>query len=92
MGSRKSWRRSEFCHSVLYCIASALRGIFCLSYSITSLVEQAKAREKQEQKVNGLTKELEAAISDRDSLMEKYQTAGTEMERVKAELDHTQTE
>ena len=42
--------------------------------------------------MNGLTKELEAAISDRDSLMEKYQMAGQEMERVRTELARTQAE
>ena len=42
--------------------------------------------------MNGLTKELGAAISDRDSLMEKYHMAGQEMERVRAELAQTQAE
>ena len=49
--------------------------------------------------MNGLTKKLEtvvselgAAISDRDSLMKKYQMAGTEMERMRAELTQTRAE
>ena len=39
-----------------------------------------------------LTKELEAAISDRDSLEKKYQEAGKEKEAVRSELAQTQAE
>ena len=42
-------------------------------------------KERQEQKVNGLTKALEGAE-------EKYETACQEVDRVKAELAHTETE
>ena len=42
--------------------------------------------------MNGLTKKLETVVSDRDSLMKKYQMAGTEMERMRAELAQTQEE
>ena len=43
-----------------------------------------------EEKLNGLTKKLEAAISDRDSLNEIHQAVRQEMEEVKAELALTQ--
>ena len=40
--------------------------------------------------MKGMTKELEAAISDRDSLKENHQAVRQEMEEVKAELALTQ--
>ena len=55
-----------------------------------SLVEQAKARKGQNQKERKMTVELEAAISDRDSLKKSHQAIGEEMEKVKAELAVTQ--
>ena len=61
-------------------------------FALFSQIEQAEAKERQEQKVSGLTMELEAAISDRDSLEKKYQEAGEEMERVKSQLVQTQEE
>ena len=82
----RSWR-SELCHSVLYCYC-ALFDIF--SFPVTSLAEQAKARGRQDQEVRRLTVELEAAISDRDSLKKSHQVLGEEMEKVKAELTLTQ--
>ena len=42
--------------------------------------------------MSGLTKELEAAISDRDSFEKKYQEAGKEKETVRSELAQTQAE
>ena len=42
-------------------------------------------KERQEQKVNGLTKALEGAE-------EKYKTVYRELDRVSAELAHTETE
>ena len=61
-------------------------------FVLFSQIEQAEAKERHEQKVSGLTKELEAAISDWDSLKKKYQEAGEEMERVKSQLVQTQEE
>ena len=55
-----------------------------------SLAEQAKARERQEEKERRMTIELKAAISDRDSLKKSHQVLGEEMEKVKAELSLTQ--
>ena len=42
--------------------------------------------------MNGLTKELEKTIFDRDSLEKKYQMARNEMERVRSEMAHTEAE
>ena len=42
--------------------------------------------------MNGLTKELEQTTFDRDSFEKKYQMARNEMERVKSEMAHSQTE
>ena len=72
----------------LYCMASAMLGIF--SFPGPSLAEQAKARKRQNQKERRMTVELEAAISDRDSLKKSHQVLGEEMEKVKAELALTQ--
>ena len=55
-----------------------------------SLAEQAKAKERQEEKERRMTMELKAAISDRDSLKKSHQVLGEEMEKVKAELALTQ--
>ena len=55
-----------------------------------SLAEQAKARERQEEKERRMTIELKAAISDRESLKKSHQVLGEEMEKVKAELSLTQ--
>ena len=43
-----------------------------------------------EEKLNRLTKELQATTSDRDSLKENHQAVRQEMEEVKAELALTQ--
>ena len=56
------------------------------------MADQIEVQERQEKKVSGLTMELEAAISDRDSLEKKYREAGKEMERVRSELVQTQAE
>ena len=72
----------------LYCEASAMLVIF--SFSGPSLAEQTKARKGQNQKERKMIKELEAAISDRDSLKKSHQALGEEMEKVKAELAVTQ--
>ena len=61
-------------------------------FVLFSLAEQAEAQERQEQKVSGLTKELEAVMFDRDSLEKKYQEAGKEKERVMSELVQTRAE
>ena len=39
-----------------------------------------------------MTKELEVATSDRDSLKKKYRKTGKEMERVRSEMAHTKAE
>ena len=62
----------------LYCEASALLGICSFVYS---LAEQAKARERQEEKERRMTMELKAAISDRDSLKKSQQALREEMEK-----------
>ena len=56
------------------------------SFPVPSLAEQAKARKRQNQKERKMIKELEAAISDRDSLKKSHQVLGEEMEKLKAEL------
>ena len=60
------------------------------SFPGPSLAEQTKARKRQNQKERKMMKELEAAISDRDSLKKCHQVLGEEMEKVKAELALTQ--
>ena len=72
----------------LNCLASAMLVIF--SFPVPSLAEQTKARKGQNQKERKMIKELEAAISDRDSLKKSHQALGEEMEKVKAELAVTQ--
>ena len=72
----------------LYYLASAMLVIF--SFPVPSLAEQAKARKRQNQKERKMIKELEAAISDRDSLKKSHQVLGEEMEKVKAQLAVTQ--
>ena len=67
----------------LYCEASALLGIFSFVYS---LAEQAKTKERLDEKERRMIKELEAAISDRDSLKKNHQGILEEMDKVKAEL------
>ena len=62
----------------LYCKASALLGICSFVYS---LAEQAKTRERQEEKERRMTMELKAAISDRDSLKKNQQALREEMEK-----------
>ena len=71
----------------MYCYC-ALLDIF--SFPVTSLAEQAKARGRRDQEVRRMTVELEAVISDRDSLKKSHQVLGEEMEKVKAELAFTQ--
>ena len=61
-------------------------------FALFSLTEQVEAKERHEQKVSGLTKEVEAAISDRDRLEKKYQEAEEEIERVKSQLVQTREE
>ena len=63
---------------VLYCYCSDI-----FSFPVTSLAEQANARGRQSQEVRRMTMELEAAISDRNSLKKSHQTLG---EKLKAEL------
>ena len=46
----------------------------------------------QEEKLNGLTKELEKTTFDMDSFEKKYQMAEKETERVRSELAHSQAE
>ena len=46
-----------------------------------SLAEQAKARERQEEKERRMTMKLQAAISDRDSLKKNQQALREEMEK-----------
>ena len=60
------------------------------SFPVLSLAEQAKAREKQDENEKRMTRELIAAISDRDSLKKNHQVLGEEIEKVKAELILTQ--
>ena len=55
-----------------------------------SLAEQAKTKEKKDEKERRMIKELEAAISDRKILKKNEQVLGEEMEKVKAELALTQ--
>lgn len=74
----------------MYCIA--MHYTSCVLTVLFSLTEQAEAQEKQEQKVSGLTEELEATISDRDNLKKRCQEAGNEIERMKSELAQTQAE
>ena len=62
----------------LYCEVSALLGICSF---VHSLAEQAKARERQEEKERRMTMELKAAISDRDSLKKNQQALREEMEK-----------
>ena len=50
-------------------------------YFVYSLAEQAKARERQEEKERRMTMELKAAISDRDSLKKNQQALREEMEK-----------
>ena len=71
----------------LYCLASAI--LVIVSFPVPSLAEQAKARTRQNQKERKMMKELEAAISDRDSLKKSHQVLGKEMEKVKAQLAFT---
>ena len=54
-----------------------------------SLAEQAVTTE---QKVSELTKEVKAAVFDRESLEEKHQKVEIDMERVRSELAQTQAE
>ena len=61
-------------------------------FALFSLTEQVEAKERHEQKVSGLKKEVEAAISDRDRLEKKYQEAEEEIERVKSQLVQTREE
>ena len=53
---------------------------------IYSLAEQAKTKERQDEKERRMTMELKAAISDRDSVKKSHQVLGEEMEKVKGEL------
>ena len=62
----------------MYCEASALLGICSFVYS---LAEQAKTRERQEEKERRMTMELKAAISDRDSLKKNQQALREKMEK-----------
>jgi len=62
----------------LYCMASALQGIFSLVYS---LAEEAKTKERQDEKVRRMTMELKAAISDLDSLKKNQQALREELEK-----------
>ena len=55
-----------------------------------SLAEQAKTKERKDEKERQMIKELEAAISDRKILKKNEQVLGEEMEKVKAELALTQ--
>ena len=55
-----------------------------------SLAEQAKSKERQDEKERSMTLELKAAISDRDIFKKNQQALGEEMEKVKAELAVTQ--
>ena len=55
-----------------------------------SLAEQAKTKERKDEKERQMIKELEAAISDRKILKKNEQVLGEEMENVKAELALTQ--
>ena len=55
-----------------------------------SLAEQAKTKERKDEKERWMIKELEAAISDRKILKKNEQVLGEEMEKVKAELALTQ--
>ena len=55
-----------------------------------SLAEQAKTKERKDEKERRMIKELEAAISDRKILKKNEQVLGEEMEKVKAELALTQ--
>ena len=55
-----------------------------------SLAEQAKSKERQDEKERRMTLELKAAISDRDIFKKNHQVLGEEMEKVKAELALTQ--
>ena len=57
---------------------------------INSLAEQAKAKERQDETERRMTVELNAAISDRDSLKKNQQALREEMEKVKGELAVTQ--
>ena len=68
----------------LYCEASALLGIFfasSLASFVYSLVEQAKTKERRDEKERRMTMELKAAISDRDSLKKNEQALREEMEK-----------
>ena len=71
----------------MYREASALLGIFSYMYS---LAEQAKSKERQDEKERSMTLELKAAISDRDIFKKNQQALGEEMEKVKGELALTQ--
>ena len=55
-----------------------------------SLAEQAKSKERQDEKERRMTMELKAAISDRDIFKKNQQALGEEIEKVKAELALTQ--
>ena len=65
-----------------------MRLVHCHPFSlpVLSLAEQAKARERQEDKERRMIKDLEAAISDRDIFKKNQQVIGEEMEKIKAEL------
>ena len=69
------------------CEVSALLSIFSYMHS---LAEQAKSKERQDEKERRMTLELKAAISDRDIFKKNQQALGEEMEKVKAELALTQ--
>ena len=82
--TRKTWRSSEFCDIILY------SQCYNQPVLLFSLAQQVEAQDRQDHQLNELTKELEAAISDRDSLKENHQAVRQEMEEVKAELALTQ--
>ena len=66
--------------------------IMLSNFVIFSLTEQGVMRQRQEQKVNELTKKLEKTTFDRDSFEKKYKMAQKEMERVRSEMAHSQAE